>query len=54
MKMKGKENDEFGLNYSWNTKEDLDTLSKIYKEELQRGRNSIDLNNLKIMNSIAR
>ena len=36
------------------TKEDLDTLSKIYKEEIQRGRNSIDLNNLKIMNSIAR
>ena len=25
MKMKGKENDEFGLNYSWNTKEDLDS-----------------------------
>ncbi|MBS3101758.1 hypothetical protein J4204_06560 [Candidatus Woesearchaeota archaeon] len=23
--MKGKENDEFGLNYSWNTKEDLDS-----------------------------
>lgn len=36
------------------TKEDLDTLSKIYKEELQRGRNSIDLNNLKILNTLQR